>query len=766
MYNERLLIQSKSTFQIDFSIVFMQRGRSKSKSKRKGKRRSHHRKLRKQADEGEITEFEEVEVVRRPAHSRMRSKLKWKQVVEPPKIVQPESTATTSEGTSTTTSSTASTMSSIMQPPSLSSTVALSTDITSSHESEEEGNKLVAEDEDELKLKKEMEKRKTEKKQRESIRKMSKKQAKRLSEKVESKSKATEMESITAKTRRKLTKMGTKRGKILDDATESQYEEKAGEEINKILNNKFIEEPKKTDLIEDISRYIKESGKRETEKQKVVIGLGSEIPQISTSSISTVSTESSSRRMIEKTAKDKLLEESKSEMPKVEHKFMKLSTPISDTQSSQSAESEAESESNPETQSLQSNETISKQRTMSPSSVSATEKESVSKSLIKSSTPPATSLTESTAKQETKLLTSSLPLLRSLIQTAAQLRIITTARSLTKPEIDLSSTVTPIESVKIIEKQQSTEPSMSLKESITVPRTEFPTATSMSSESPEQPETELSISPALPSTESAKTTEAQQSAVSIKEFVIMSSESPTQPSMSSESLEKPETELSISPALQSTESAKTAEAQQLAVPRKEFITMSSESPTQQSMSSESLENPKTELSILPVSSSTKSTKKLGTEVLVSSFLPIAESVSSSPKIEIASTSLASGMKKLTGDVESKSTTETLSISSSSRNEESKLTAESTKLLSIPATMTNELKLGILMKENKTDREMVIPLYEANLNAEKDLKVAGTAEDIAEPSKNETLSSRKEKKKSEDDESESSDDEKNLKKIRS
>ncbi|MCP9262001.1 hypothetical protein DINM_004529 [Dirofilaria immitis] len=611
MYNEWLLIHhSEPTFQIEFPpIVLMQRIRSK--------------KLKKQEDEGEITEFEEVEVVRRPARSRMRSKLKWKRVLPPPKPAQTEITVTTTEGTSTTTSSTTtplstategtsttsstatplSTASLMLPPPSLYSPVTLKPDITCSHESEEEANKLVAEDEDEQK-------------------------------KVNVKGKAVKMESMTGKTRRKLAKMDIEKRKILC----SRESHEAGKDEEMI--NKFIERSR---------------------KQEVITSFGSETPQVSTATISTASTMSSPRPLTEKAAKIKQPKEIKSKMPEEEREFMKLPVSLSDTQSSQSLESEAESESYPDAQSfIVSNETVPKQTITPPISTSVTEKESVWKLLTKSVTSPSAPLKETITKEETKPLTPSL--LESFLKKAAQLRIITSARTeeaepLNKLETELSipSAMPPIKSIETSETQQPIMPPATLKEFIAMPEIESPTPQS-SLESPEKPETELSIPSAMPPIKSVEISETQQQIIpptpeaesptqrslSLESLEnqklnyqfhqqcqtqqpiippMPEAESSTQRSLSLESLEKPETELSIPSAMPPIKSVEVSETQQPIIPPMP----EAESPTQRSLSLEPLEKPETELSIPSAMPPIKSVETSETQQPIIPPTPEAES---------------------------------------------------------------------------------------------------------------------------------------------
>ncbi|MCP9261969.1 Pao retrotransposon peptidase family protein [Dirofilaria immitis] len=122
------------------------------------------------------------------------------------------------------------------------------------------------------------------------------------------------------------------------------------------------------------------------------------------------------------------------------------------------------------------------------------------------------------------------------------------------------------------------------------------------------------------------------------------------------------------------------------------------------------------------------------QTLISSSLPITKSVLSESKAEIASTRLASEMKKLNRDTElSKSTNVALSISLSSRDKE----------------------------KDKPHEKTIKLLDETKLNAEKELKLAG---DNSKLLKNEAWISRKEQNKSEDDESESTDDDKHSRKT--
>lgn len=84
-----------------------------------------------QDDENEKTEFEEVEVERRPAHSKMRSKIKWKQSLLPTKIET--KTTTASEGSSTGSSSSGSVVSdsSMISSPSINLPIMLKPDVSS-----------------------------------------------------------------------------------------------------------------------------------------------------------------------------------------------------------------------------------------------------------------------------------------------------------------------------------------------------------------------------------------------------------------------------------------------------------------------------------------------------------------------------------------------------------------------------------------------------------------------------------------------------------
>ncbi|VDM96526.1 unnamed protein product [Thelazia callipaeda] len=101
-----------------------------------------------------MTEFEEVDVVRRPAHSKLRSRtLKWKDGMEPPKPSQTEtssSLAQTTEGTNPPDSLMVSLMSSVSSSvcPSTYNSVVVQPE-PAPQESEEEPNEMMAEDEDE-----------------------------------------------------------------------------------------------------------------------------------------------------------------------------------------------------------------------------------------------------------------------------------------------------------------------------------------------------------------------------------------------------------------------------------------------------------------------------------------------------------------------------------------------------------------------------------------------------------------------------------------
>lgn len=60
------------------------------------------RKPLRQDDENDKTEFEEVEVERKPAHSRIRSKIKWKEGLQPGEVGNKSLTVARSEPKSTT----------------------------------------------------------------------------------------------------------------------------------------------------------------------------------------------------------------------------------------------------------------------------------------------------------------------------------------------------------------------------------------------------------------------------------------------------------------------------------------------------------------------------------------------------------------------------------------------------------------------------------------------------------------------------------------
>ncbi|VDK78106.1 unnamed protein product, partial [Litomosoides sigmodontis] len=242
------------------------KGRSRDQSKRKT-RRTHRRRKTRQDAENDKTEFEEVEVERKPAHSRIRSKIKWKQGLQPDKT---EAKTATTEGTSTTATSSASTVSysstMLSSTPSICSPLMLKPDSSSQpsvpmkpDNTGEEGNEgLAAEDEEEQKLKKAKKKQKTEK-----VKETKQKRSKILRKRTK---------RSEVKLYRKLPKMEMEQRKTLDEAPDSQEGKKTEEEIEKEKSIEIIEEPKEIDRTgDDTSLYTAELGRTKAKEGEASI---------------------------------------------------------------------------------------------------------------------------------------------------------------------------------------------------------------------------------------------------------------------------------------------------------------------------------------------------------------------------------------------------------------------------------------------------------------------------------------------------------------
>uniref|UniRef100_A0A915PW25 Uncharacterized protein n=1 Tax=Setaria digitata TaxID=48799 RepID=A0A915PW25_9BILA len=186
--------------------------------------------LKKQDDEGELTEFEEIEVVRRPAHSRMRNKLKWKQGLEPTKM--DATTVVASDATSTTSSSVSSSSVPLKLDPFVLNADEDKTEVLVDNENEQKLGKG---------LKKQNEVKRREKRGRKSVRKTSTRQIKQL--KVKSSRKSAKSEKERKMSEPQECKVDEEMEKTVETNTEYNEDQKDDRtECNEEIN---VQDPKK-----------------------------------------------------------------------------------------------------------------------------------------------------------------------------------------------------------------------------------------------------------------------------------------------------------------------------------------------------------------------------------------------------------------------------------------------------------------------------------------------------------------------------------------
>ncbi|EJD74803.1 hypothetical protein LOAG_17936 [Loa loa] len=541
--------------------------------------------------------------------------------------------------------------------------------------------------------------------------------------------------------------------------------------------------------------------KDKDEKKEVASGFDSKI------SPSTTSTKSSSRDLVEKATKIhrkkmKSVKEGKSEKPKAKQKSMKLSILSSETESkSQSRESEAELDSDTGVKSLtKSNETVSKQTTISLTLPPALSKETKTQQSSVISV-PSEPVVIPKMQQPYAILS---PSKESSTTPEAEQRSVVPAlskESITVPEMQQPSAILPPskesltvektqqisaisppskESLTVEETQQISAISPPSKESIATSKIEIPTQPSSLPKFLAKPETEFSTSLAPSPAESTKKLEINVWAPSsLPTMESVSSEPKTEGISLASEMAKSTTGTSSIPLSSSNEESKPTlkltkltcsatrtptESKLNNLMEKESIATSKiEIPTQPSSLPKFLAKPETEFSTSLAPSPAESTKKLEINVWAPSSLPTMESVSSEPKTE--GISLASEMAK--------STTGTSSIPLSSSNEESKPTLKLTKLTCSATRTPTESKLNNLMEKgllsleirqkkemeikklktedtsavatkDKTSAKTAVSLAKANLSPGDDQKVTATAEE-SESSTSDTQDSGEEKK---------------------